>query len=240
MISTRLFPFSLAALLLGTHAAQSATIVALEDNYVLNSQSNTVQDGDGNLVLKRASNNIRKSWIKFDLTGQNADLSQSGTITLTLAGESSSATSFRIELYALDFTGATAPTWTESTITWNNAPGNDTGGSGINDLEPGETSLLGESATIATSTAAGTQYQFTIPMLSTFLQSDNTITAIAISSFQPDPGPSLAIASSENATEAWRPTLTFTQVPEPSTYALAVGLVSIACIAVHRRRKQKQ
>lgn len=240
MKNPQLLIFGLAGTLFTSHAAHSATIVALEDNYVLNSASNTVQDFDGNLIVKRASNNIRKSWIKFDLTGQNADLSQSGTVTLTLANNSSTSTTFRIALYALDDTGATAPTWTESTITWNNAPGNDTGGSGINDLESDETSLIGESSTISSNTAAGTQYQFTIPMLSTYMQSDNTITAIAISSFQPDPGPSLAIASSENGTEAWRPTLTFTQVPEPSTYALFAGLVSIGCIAMHRRRKQQK
>lgn len=226
----------LVASLAVVQSAHSAVVVASDDNYVLNSASNTVQDGDGNLVLKRASNNIRKSWLKFDLTGLDADLTQSGTVTLTLAGNSSSDTTFRIALYALDDTGVTAPTWTESTITWNNAPGNDTGGSGIRDLEGGETTLLGETATIASSTSAGTQYQFTISELSTFLQSDNTITVIAISSFQPDPGPTLALASSENATEAWRPTLTFATIPEPSS-ALLMGVAGLGAVALWRRRR---
>lgn len=223
-------------LILAFQSAHAASIVAADDNYVLNSASSTVQNADGNLVLKRASNNIRKSWLKFDLTGQNVDFSQSGTVTLTLAGDSSSDTSFKIALYALDDVGATAPTWTESTITWNNAPGNDTGGTGINDLEPGETTFISETATISNNTAAGTQYQFVIPDLSVFLQSDNTITTIAIASVQPNSGPSLALASSENATESWRPTLTFTAVPEPGSFALLSGMLALTWVALGRRR----
>jgi hypothetical protein len=228
---------TIAALALASCGVQADVIIADQDNYVLNSQSGTVQDHTANLVVKRASNNIRKSWIRFDLDGQNADTSQSGTVTLTLAGNSSSDTSFRIALYALN--DGEDPGWIESGvggITWSNAPGNDTSGAGINDLEPGETTLLGETANIAASTSAGTAYQFTIPMLSTFLQPDDTLTVIAISSFQPDPGPTLAIASSENATAAWRPSLTFTAVPEPSSLMLSLLGFTGLLTAIRRHR----
>lgn len=223
--------------LLVAQSVQAVTIVASDDNYVLNSSSNSVQDSSGSLVVKRASNNIRKSWLKFDLTGQNVDFTQPGTVTLTLAGNSSDSANFRIALYALDYTGATAPTWTEDSITWNNAPGNDTGGSGVNDLESGETTLLSETGTIAASTPAGTQYQFVISDLSEFLQSDNTITTIVISSSQSNAGPSLALASSENATEAWRPTLTFSQIPEPSA-AMLIGLTGFIGVSLRLRRRR--
>lgn len=227
-------------LILASQSAQAASIVASHDNFVLkvnddSGKTNTVQNENGDLVIKNATNNIRKSWLKFDLAGQNVDFSQSGTITLTLASQSSSTEEFNIALYALDDTGATAPTWTESTIHWNNAPGNDTSDSGKNDLDSGETTFLGATGTIATNTAAGTQYQFTITDWSDYLQSDNTITTIAISTTD-SPGPSIAFASSEHATEAWRPTLTFTQIPEPSAAALILvsGFVGVA---LRRRRR---
>ena len=166
-----------------------------------------------------------------------SSISQSGTVTLPLATTTSADTSFKLALYALDDTGVTAPTWTESTITWSNAPGNDTGGSGIRGLESDETSLLGETDSIPASTAAGTQYQFTISTLSTYLQSDNTITVIAISSNQPDPGPAFNFASSENATEAWRPTLEFTAIPEPSSAAL-IGIAGFIAVALRSRNRR--
>ncbi len=223
-------------LILASQSAQAASIVASHDNFVLNSDANNVQGESGArdvLVVKDATNNIRKSWLKFDLTGQNVDFSQSGTVTLTLAGSPSA--NFNLSLYALDYTGVTAPTWTESTLTWNNAPGNDTGGSGIRELESDETTLLGTTSLITSGTAAGSSYQFNISDLSTFLQSDNTITVIAISD-QSNTSPSFTFASSEHATEAWRPTLTFTQIPEPSAAALIIvsGFVGVA---LRRRRR---
>lgn len=223
-------------LILASQSAQAASIVASHDNFVLNSDANNVQGESGArdvLVVKDATNNIRKSWLKFDLTGQNVDFSQSGTVTLTLAGSPSA--NFNLSLYALDYTGVTAPTWTESTLTWNNAPGNDTGGSGIRELESDETTLLGTTSLITSGTAAGSSYQFNISDLSTFLQSDNTITVIAISD-QSNTSPSFTFASSEHATEAWRPTLTFTQIPEPSAAALILvsGFVGVA---LRRRRR---
>ena len=229
-------------LILAFQSVQAVSIVAVEDNFVLNSQKNTVQPNGGSdevLVIKNATNNIRKSWLKFDLTGLNVDYSQSGTISLALSSNSSSSEEFDIALYALDDTGATAPTWTESTITWNNAPGNTTSGNNtqINGLDSGETTLLGTTGTIATDTAAGTQYQFTITDWSDYLQSDNTITVIAISTTN-SPGPSIAFASSENATEAWRPTLEFTAIPEPGSVALFVGMLALTLGALRRRRVQ--
>ncbi|MDQ8207302.1 DNRLRE domain-containing protein [Coraliomargarita sp. SDUM461003] len=226
-------------LILASQSVQAASIVASDDNFVLKvngnaGATNTVQNENGDLVIKNATNNIRESWLKFDLTGQNVDFSQSGTITLTLASNSSSDATFDISLYALDDTGTTAPTWTESTIHWNNAPGNDTSGNG---LESGETTFLGATGTIATSTAAGTQYQFTITDWSDYLQSDNTITTIAISTIN-STGPSIVFASSENATEAWRPTLTFTQIPEPGSFALLSGMLALTWGALGRRRVQ--
>ncbi len=218
-------------------SVQAASIVASHDNFVLNSASSTVQGDSGTrdvLVIKDASNNIRKSWLKFDLTGQNVDFTQSGTVTLSLA--SSPSANFNLSLYALDDTGVTAPTWTESTLTWSNAPGNDTGGSGIRELESGETTLLGQTSQIDSGTAAGSSYQFLISDLSTFLQSDNTITVIAISD-QSDPGPTFTIASSEHATEDWLPTLTFTQIPEPSAAAL-IGLTGFIGVALRLRRRR--
>lgn len=223
-------------LILASQSAQAASIVASHDNFVLNSDANNVQGESGArdvLVVKDATNNIRKSWLKFDLTGQNVDFSQSGTVTLTLAGSPSA--NFNLSLYALDYTGVTAPTWTESTLTWNNAPGNDTGGPGIRELESDETTLLGTTSLITSGTAAGSSYQFNISDLSTFLQSDNTITVIAISD-QSNTSPSFTFASSEHATEAWRPTLTFTQIPEPSAAALI--LVSGFVGGALRRRRR--
>ncbi|MDQ8207515.1 DNRLRE domain-containing protein [Coraliomargarita sp. SDUM461003] len=237
----RYFILGLSAFLAVSSAASAATIVASHDNLVLNSQSSTVQDASGNIVVKYASNNIRKSWLKFDLTGQNADYSQAGTITLTLAANSSSDATFKLALYALNDTGLTAPTWTEDTLTWNNAPGNVANSGNTaqkNSLDAGETTLLGTTATIANNTPAGTSFEFNLTNLSTYLQSDNTITVIAMSSSQTNAGPSFSFASSENATEGWRPTLAFAQVPEPSAAALLTGLVALmgVCMRSGRRR----
>jgi len=175
----------------------------------------------------------RKSWIKFDLSGQNADLS--GGATLSLALSVASATTFTVTIYALNAgfvpsSGILGTNWSETAITWNNAPGNDLAdGTAMN---TSQTTSLG-SFTVASTTAAGTVFTQSFSLLSSFVQSDQTVT-LMIGVTQVSNTPNLNLASSENTTYS-KPQLQFSVIPEPRSGALVlIGL--LGGLALHVRR----
>jgi hypothetical protein len=78
------------------------------------------------LVVKNSTTaaNQRKSYIRFDLTGQ--DISATPNASLQFAVSSAWADATPWQVYGLKNADA-GESWGESTITWNNAPANTTG-----------------------------------------------------------------------------------------------------------------
>ena len=91
---------------------------------------------DSNKLSVRGDYKAKKSWIKFDINDMGIDLSRlkSASLRITLyEGKSSSCSLSAVNDDYLDNIG-----WTQSTLTWNNAPGNYTSSDGVN---PDNTSL---------------------------------------------------------------------------------------------------
>ncbi len=206
----------------------AVTIVASQDNYGLgdantgNPNQSVVQGNSGDdplLLLKRPTSvtGARKIWFRFDLAGQNADLSALANFTITLGADAD--TTFTLQLYALETgfspgSGVLGTSWTESALTWNNAPGNDTAN---RTSMTSDATAIGSAITINSGTLTGTSFTRSIPLLSDYVQADQTLTLMLSVASQSNSAPTLSIASSENSTAAYRPTLEFSVIPEPAS-----------------------
>ena len=76
-----------------------------------------------------------KSWIKFDISGLDPASMTSCRVRITLAGPKTGTCS----LSAVNDDCLDNIDWTESTLTWNNAPGNITSSDGVNPNDSGLT-----------------------------------------------------------------------------------------------------
>ena len=181
----------------------------------------------------------RKSYLRFDLGAVDGLNAQDATLELTAS--SSPSTAYTFNVYGL-FDGHTGENWTESgtgSITWNNAPGNDT--TSLDGALVSETVLLGQIVT--TGYSAGDVLQFTSQQLTDFLNADTDgqVTLILTrdtqssnysdhsNSFYSKEG-SLNVAGDYSLA----PTLLIYTVPEPSTFVLV--LLGLASLTICRRR----
>lgn len=169
-----------------------------------------------------------KSWIKLDAT--SLPTLTSGNTTLSLTASNANA-GYTIDFYLLS--GVDSSTWAENTITWNNAPGNNTGGAGF--TGGANATLIGSFTTFTF--VLNTTYGLSITGAgeTALLSALNTGSRTATIAFQRTGSGTLVnnFHSTEATTSSYRPTLD--AIPEPSTFALlGVGLAAVACF---RRRK---
>ncbi|MDF3130298.1 DNRLRE domain-containing protein [Kiritimatiellaeota bacterium B1221] len=221
--------------------SSAAIITTTDDGSIREGQATTVQDsGTGEHLYVRKDNsgnndNVRKAYFKFDLTGQNADLTASATFTTTISYRSANQNGNRIfYFYGLDAgftpTGTELGTdWDETALTWNNAPANDT----VTDIDTGfdNTASLIYTASNQYNSDVGKVYTITIPTLGDYVQTDNTVTMMISWSDTTQYG----FASKENSTVTYRPTLEFSQIPEPGS--LVLMLIGACGLVFLRRRK---
>ncbi len=210
-------------------AGQAALTVSVTDDAFVQSNLPDKNNGSASAISSFFRNAIYyKTWMKLDASSLET-LATGGT-TLNLTASNTTA-GYTIDFYLLS--GVDSSSWNEGTITWNNAPGNNTGGAGF---------TTGASATyLASFTSfsftAGTTYPLSITGAAetALLGALNTGSRTATIAFQRTGSGSLAnnFHSTESATESFRPTLT--AIPEPSQFAL-LGLGMVA-IAFSRRRK---
>ena len=171
---------------------------------------------------------IFKGYMRFGLSSLTEDVG-SATLTLTLSyedmGDSESAT---IDIYGLNDGTTGETTWSETTLTWNNAPGNDTSGNGLNNA-----TYLG-SITVSGSDALGTTYTTsgTGTNLVSFLNADaNDEVTLILTAGSVDSVASFG--TGENGYSA--PQLDITLIPEPATLCL-LGLGGIGILIRRKAR----
>jgi len=170
------------------------------------SVADTVQT-DSRLKTRNSLNTNYKSWVQFDLSSvyvANPGLKGNVTIaTLTVAGTASNTVTKPYIINGLN-DSAGLEGWDPTTLTWNNAPGNDTNsGSALN---PALTA--GGLATGSIDPGDGTTDSRTSPALTAFVNSDSD----GLITFILTPG---GTAYFYNAGSAYPPTLTLCTTPPP-------------------------
>ena len=232
------------ALLTGSAALSQAVIITtIDDGYVRDGQADTVQGGGISEDLRVRSDNspnndnVRKAYLKFDLTGLNADLSAEATFTATISYRSANQNGNRT-FYFYGLNSGFTPTgnelgtdWDQTALTWNNAPGNDRTTNVDTGFDASTTTLI-EAFGNQYNSDVGKVYTVTIASLGDFVQADNTVTLMISWSDTTEYG----FGSRENPTTAYQPTLEFTTVPEPSDFALIAAAMGGAVILLRRRR----
>lgn len=216
-----------------TSSIHAATITASHDAYVRASSPDTnFNTGSTENRLIVQSTNNQKAWLQFDTSSITGTISDA-TFSLGLRTIGSSNQTFNV--YGLN-DGVTGEAWDESTITFNNAPGN---AGTFRDVDATETTFL-DTITISNSTnSAGDTISFNSANIASYLNNDtnNTVTFIILRDTQGTQGTSFY--STENTGGNPFPTLdiTTTTIPEPSTYALSFGLFAVGILAIRRKTK---
>lgn len=244
----------------GLPFASAATLSVVQDNYVQNGSPDAVlaSNGAGTTFVVAARDSLynRKAYLGFDLTGvlQSNQEFENATLSLTssaLVGAAGSFTDVSFNVYGI--TGATA--WSESTITWNNAPYNNT--SSAIALNSSGTVLLG-SFSVTLSTAVNQTHTLTAisGSLATYLNwavgllgdhygtgvtSLDTPSLVLTSSTGPNSNlPGITFHSSEATNAAYQPTIIFDTVaiPEPATAAFLSAVSALGLTLVVRRSRR--
>lgn len=233
----------LAALLLITSHAPAATISITTENgngadAYINTGNATLRStnygADDKVNVKLTTGTYesqtvnRKGYLRFDITGYNLAANPSATLKLTTTEWNNTVT---LQVYGL-INGSAGENWGESTITWDNAPGN-TGTAATSNTFDASAILLGSFTQSAT--ANGTLINFSSTALNNFLSADTDgLVTLMFVRTTANNNFNSTFASKEHATFA-APTLEFETIPEPSATALLAA--GSAFLAFRRRRR---
>ena len=155
-------------------------------------------------------------WLRLPLNISASQRVTSATLTLTTAVTGASPILFTYNVYGLR-PGNAGANWSETGITWNNAPANDT--TDVSGTDPLQTVFLGSFTTPA-SRAVGTQATFSSLAMRDFLnQFPGTSVTLIITRMTQASGAE-SFASSQHATLA-PPTLSYTVVPKIADQTIA-------------------
>lgn len=194
----------------------SATVEAVDDGHVRGERyGDNVYNSD--ILWNRYDDNVDnfeyngKSYARFTFTGMTPDPEMPAQLTVTVvSGSGDGGTGRHLSFYGLNagfVSGGSVlgADWSESALTWNNAPANQTG---AYEFTADATALLVDKWVLY---SAGTTCDITIPRLGDYIQSDGSVT-IMIAPRATFDEREVSLASSENATYPG-PTLTFTMLP---------------------------
>lgn len=201
--------------------------------------ANTNYGTSGSLLVKNVSppdSFTRKVYLRFDLSTITTSITEASlgiTVGANNNGNASIPSSFNVTVFGLKDNNS-AENWGETTITWNNAPGNINSGSSFDSTT---TVVLGTLA-ITTSDVAGTRVNFSSSALLEFLQAD-TDDSVTIMLARTDTrvGENLSFNAKEagdGSTAASLSLATTPAVPEPGT--AAITLLAAGSALLKRRR----
>jgi hypothetical protein len=177
---------------------------------------------------------FRKIYLRFDLSSTNKSQIGNGDLNLAFVDTNFSPTLSTYSVYGLN-DGNVGENWSESTITWNNAPANRE----RNFIDTSQTTFLGTFSFSPCCTPFGNIVSFSDPRLVSFLQNDNNNLATLIIVRDQVGADTQTFASKEN-TQLTPPTLQLeitssppvSSVPEPSSILgiLSLGVLGIGAI----------
>jgi len=122
--------------------------------------------------------------------------------------------------------------WLGSELSYDTAPGRmNTNSAGLF-IQTSEYTSLGTQTITPDNTSAGTGLTYSIGQLSDFLQPDNTLTIAFFGNTNTGPVATFSSISSGTTTgdTGTAPRLSFSQIPEPSTYTALLGLVALGVL----------
>ncbi|MCD4823434.1 MAG: DNRLRE domain-containing protein [Phycisphaerae bacterium] len=216
-------------------AFSDLTVTSEADAFMYASAADTNYGTGTQLEMKNSGSPIRKSWIRFNIsTWDSGTAVTSATLKLTTVYISGTTSSASFNVYALnngtDFgSGRLSEDWSETGITWNNAPGN----AAANGLDASYTTHVGSFSWSGGEPAAGTEFSVTLSDLAAINDSRNGDDIVTFIVLRTDTNNTNAFfASRENTND---PELTLT--PEPATMTL-LGLGGIGLLIRRRRRAQ--
>jgi hypothetical protein len=158
----------------------------------------------------------RKGYVRFDLSSIQ-DAVEDVNLNLSFVEDTHTTPAvWSINVYGLS-DGHAGEDWSETGITWNNAPANNTSSGG--GLLGGEASLLGSFEFDTASLLPGDSVPFSSSDLTSFVQSDTNDLLTLIFIRQNRSLSNVGFATGEHATFA-PPTLTLTTVPVPAAAVL--------------------
>jgi len=179
--------------------------------------------------------NSRKGYLRFDLSSIAQPIANAA-LELVYAGTNEDeplANPSTYSVYALTDQSA-GENWQESTITWNNAPANDTNSGG--GFLASDSTFLGSFTVDFSSTLIGDVVQFSSPGFVTFLNADTDNFATIMLSRQQENFSLESFASKEHETFA-PPTLEYSVIPIPAAVWL-FGSCVLALIGCGWRRQR--
>ena len=219
------------------------------DSYVQGSAVSTNFGASGLLTTRsnagNASNNY-KVYLRFDLSSLAADLSQATSATLKFSTISAN-TGIGFSFFAVPdgLPGDSATGWTESGITYTNAPGTPASITNLGFITaPGADEngnyVVALGSLTGLTTGGGAQHSFSTSSLLDLVKSDtNGLLTIALN--RNDTKGIIHIASDENTSGFLVPTLvidtpSLAAVPEPGTGLIGLGLLGLG---IFRRKRAR-
>ncbi len=202
------------------------------DSYVRSGTYAGANYGASNELMVKSTGGdySRKSYLRFDLSGIHIDSITNATLKLIVNSREDPAPGL-VNVFSLNDLDA-GESWGEGTITWTNAPANNT--SSANGVIGSLTTDLGDMDT--SDYPVGTLVTFSSAALATAIQNDtNDLFTLILTRVNTD-NTSVGFASKENTTYP-APLLELAiAVPEPGT----LGLLALGglCLAFFRRRRR--
>lgn len=219
--------------LLMASTAQAVTILATDDAFIRGTTQADNNFGSAATLTVNPNSPInsstRKVYIQFDLSSLNVSQITDATLDLVTTGDTQGA--LTMALWSLNDLNA-GENWDQSTITWNNAPENDTSDA-VNLL--GGATQLGSFAYPANS--SGDTVSISLAGVLSTLQADTNDVVTFILAGDSVGGNTFHAFQSLEAGAGTGPVLNVTLIPEPSTYAALFGGLVLCSVMVARRKQ---
>ena len=217
--------------------SHAATVIASDDSFIQLGNAGTNYGSDDALLVKDSDggNTTRKTYLLFDLSSITSSLATASLDLTVLLNNSGSGATTTPSVKTMDvFTADTLPHFGENTLTWNNAPNNNTSNGFSN-----TTNLVNNQSipAILTGNTVSFSNQAILDYLNDEIANGDSMALFLLRRDGDNSGHNLSFYSKDNAgvdgTTIIAPTLNYTLVPEPS----AALLSALGALALLRRKR---